>query len=124
MTSEASVALKESPGELSFEPNEFPSLTVRVVPAGTTIGCGAGAGVAAAGAGVAGELIAFPPAVFDGADMFWLEELEFCPEGLEAVSAGLLEQATSANRKRMDSTNSAREGMIFTSESNLSRSKL
>jgi hypothetical protein len=114
VTADASVALKESPGELSFDPTEFPSLTVNVVPAGTTTGCGSGAGVAA---GVeAGELIAFPPAAFDGAAAFW-------PPELDAVSAGLLEQATSVNNRKMDITYSARERMIFPPKSKMVEAK-
>jgi len=99
---EASVALKESPGELIFDPTDCPSLTVSVVPAGTTTGCGAGALVSAE------EPVAFPPAAFDGAAVLLAE--------LEAVSAGLLEQATSVNHRKMENTYSARERMIFTSE--------
>jgi hypothetical protein len=110
VTADASVALKESPGELSFDPTEFPSLTVNVVPAGTTTGCGSGAGVEA------GELIAFPPAAFDGAAAFW-------PPELDAVSAGLLEQATSVNNRKMDSTYSARERMIFPPKSKMVEAK-
>jgi hypothetical protein len=114
VTGEARVALKDCPVELIFDPKDSPSLTVSVVPAGTTSGCGAGAG---GGAGAIGELIAFPPAAFDGAVVFWLAELE-------AVSAGLLEQATSVNNRKMDSTYSARERMIFSSRSKLLWPKL
>jgi hypothetical protein len=95
---------------LIFDPTGSPSLTVRVVPAGTTTGCGSGAAVCA------GELIAFPPAAFDGAAIFWL--LEF-----EAVSAGLLEQATSVNNRKMDSTYSTRERIILSSEIRLVAAK-
>jgi hypothetical protein len=145
---EASVALKESPGELIFDPTAFPNLTVRVVPAGTTTGWGAGAGVGAAAgavavvgaapgacvgaAGVAEEFIALPLSVFDGAVFdgavfdgavfdgavfdgaaVSLAELDAV---LEAVSAGLCEQATSVNRRKMESTHSPRERIIFSSE--------
>jgi hypothetical protein len=85
---------------LSFDPTDSPSLTVRVVPAGTTTGCGSRAVVCA------GELVAFPPAAFDGAAMFW---------ELEAVSAGLLEQATSVNNRKMTGKYSARERIIVSS---------
>jgi hypothetical protein len=101
------VALNESPGELIFDPTEFPSLTVRVVPSGTTTGCGSGALVAAAGD--AEEPMAFPPAAFDGAAAFWLA-------ASEAVSDGFFEQAASVNNRKMDNANSARERMIYPSE--------
>jgi hypothetical protein len=137
---EASVALKESPGELIFDPTEFPSLTVRVLPAGMITGCGAGAGTgaaavvgaaprdgtAASGAGVvaaAGEFMVFPLSVFDGALVFdgaafdgvavLLAELDVA---LEAVSAGFREQATSVNNRKMGSKHSPRERIIFSSE--------
>jgi hypothetical protein len=106
VTAEASVALKDWPVVLIFDPTDSPSLTVRVVPAGTTTGCGSGA--AAGVAAGAAELIAFPPAAFDGAAMFW-------PAELEAVSAGLLEQATSVNNRATDNRYNARERMIFPS---------
>jgi len=77
------------------------------VPAGTTKGCGWGSGAAGAGADVAGELIAFPPAAFDGAAVSWL---------VDAVSAGFFEQATSVNIRKMDNKYSARERMIFPPE--------
>src|ERR1700730_11347607 len=71
VTGEARVALNDCPVELIFDPKDSPSLTVRVVPAGTTKGCGAGATAAGAAVpGAAGALIAFPPAAFDGAAMF------------------------------------------------------
>jgi len=95
------VALKESPGELIFDPTEFPNLTVSVVPAGTTTGCGAGAW------GSAEEPAGLPPAASD--------EAAVLPAELEAVSAGLLEQAASVKHRKMDSTYNARERMIFTS---------
>jgi hypothetical protein len=79
------------------------------VPAGTTKGCGSGAGGGVAVAGAAGVLIAFPPAAFDGAVMSWLAELD-------AVSAGFFEQATSVNIRKMDNKYSARERMIFSSD--------
>src|SRR6202158_3615742 len=44
VTGEARVALKDCPVELIFDPKDSPSLTVSVVPAGTTRGCGAGGG--------------------------------------------------------------------------------
>jgi hypothetical protein len=106
VTAEARVALKESPGELIFDPTEFPSLTVRVVPAGTTSGCGSGA--LAGAAGDAGEPIALPPAAFEGA-AFWLA-------ASEAVSAGFFEQAARVNNRKMDNANSARERIIYPSE--------
>jgi hypothetical protein len=106
-TAEARVALKESPGELIFDPTEFPSLTVRVVPAGTIIGCGSGALVSAAGA--AGEPIAFPLAAFEDPVAFWLA-------ASEAVSAGFFEHAMSENNRKMDNANSARERIICLSE--------
>jgi hypothetical protein len=103
---EASVALNESPGELIFDPTEFPSLTVRVVPAGTTTGCGSGAFLSAAGD--AGEPFALPPAAFEGAAALWLA-------ASEAVS-DFFEQAASANNRKMDNADSARERMISPSE--------
>ena len=86
------------------------------MPAGTTNGCDCGSGAAGAGAdvagadvaGAAGELIALPPAAFDGAAVFWLSELD-------AVSAGFFEQATSVNIRKIDIKYSARERMIFSS---------
>jgi hypothetical protein len=107
VTAEANVALKESPGELIFDPTEFPNLTVRVVPAGTTTGCGSGAFLAAAGD--AGEPMALPPAVFEGAAAFWLA-------ASEVVSDGFFEQAASVNNSKMDNAERARERMIFPSE--------
>ncbi len=145
---EANVALKESPGELIFDPTAFPSLTVTVLPAGMTTGCGAGAGTAAgvvdavgaapagavpSGAGAAGlaeEFIAFPLSLFDGALVLdgaafdgaavLLVELE---AELEAVSAGLCEQATSVNSRKMESTHSPRERIIFSSETEFVEAK-
>jgi hypothetical protein len=114
---EASVALKESPGELIFDPTEFPSLTVRVVPSGTTTGCGSGARVAAAGD--AGERMAFPPAAFEGAAAFPPAAFEgvaaFWLAASEAVS-GFFEQAARVNNRKMDNAKNARERMVFTSE--------
>jgi len=113
---EVNVALNGSPGELIFDPTAFLKRTVRALPAGTisggradsSIGLIAASGAAAvvaeaviaeeeAAAGVAGlegGLIAFPESVwlgasFDGAAVLLAE--------FEAVSAGLREQATSAN---------------------------
>jgi hypothetical protein len=132
---EVRVALNESPGELIFDPNAFPSLTVKVVPAGMTTGCGgagtgATAGAAAvvgAGAGVAGlfeEFVAFPASVFDGVVFAGAPMLlaEFEAE-LEVVSAGLCEQATSANSRRIESTHSPRERIMFSSESEFVEAK-
>jgi hypothetical protein len=118
VTAEASVALKDWPAVLIFDPTDSPSLTVRVVPAGTTTGCGSGAFVSAGVVGAAGEFIAFPPPAFDGAAMLLAE--------LDAVSAGLLEQATSPNNNRKtDNTYNARERMIFPLQyQNLLRPKL
>jgi hypothetical protein len=79
------------------------------VPAGTTKGCGWGSGAAGTGADVAGELIAFPPAAFDGAAVSWLAELD-------AVSVDFFEQATSVNIRNMNNKYSARERMIFPPE--------
>ena len=102
VTAEARVALKESPGELIFDPTDDPNRTVSVVPAGTTTG-GAGAGAGAAAGAAAGELIALPPAlpaVFDCAAMLLAE--------FAAVSAGLLEHATNVNNRAIVSIWSAR----------------
>lgn len=124
-TFEASVAVKLSPTELIFDPTALPSLTVNVVPEGTTTGCGAGAG-GAAGAAVD---VAAPDVSVDGAVADVDVELEpfaafppavsgvaaVLPAELEAVSLGLLEQLTSANSRRIDNTCSVRERMEFPS---------
>ena len=104
VTAEARVPLKESPGELIFDPTEFPSLTVRVVPSGMTTDCGSGALVCAAGdaeepialppAALAGAA-AFPPAAFEDPVAFWLA-------ASEAVSAGFFEHAMSENNRKLD----------------------
>ena len=56
----------------------------------------------------ADELIAPPPALFAGAAILLAE--------LDAVSAGLLEQATSVNSTPTDNIYRARERIIFPSE--------
>jgi hypothetical protein len=118
---EVSVALKESPGELIFDPTALPNRTVRALPTGTITGCGAAAAgadeasvVAEAGAvaGVAeldGAFIAFPESgvadpefvvaefageVFAGAAALLAE--------FDVVSAGLREQATNVTSKKME----------------------
>ena len=121
VTAEATVALKDSPGELIFDPTALPSLTVTVVPAGTTMGGGGAGAATGAGAwveGAAEELIALPSAEFDGAAMLF-ESAE--PEAeleavLEAVSAGFFEQATNVSKRKMEIANRARERIVFPSD--------
>lgn len=80
------------------------------MPAGTTTGGGgAGAAAGAGDAGVALEPVAFPllpPVPFDPAVL----------EELEAVSAGLFEQATSVSKRKIDNAWSARVRIISSSK--------
>jgi hypothetical protein len=70
------VARKVCPVELIFDPKAFSSLTVIVVPAGITTGCGAGAGALAVFALFASEPVVFDPFV---SEPFVFEPVVFEP---------------------------------------------
>jgi hypothetical protein len=119
---EVSVALKESPGELIFDPTALPNRTVRALPTGTITGCGAGAAAGADEASVVAEAGAVAGvAELDGAFIVFPESgvadpefvvAEFAGEvfagaaallaEFDVVSAGLREQATNVTSKKME----------------------